>query len=227
MEAELLDATHIGIKRHTLPRNQPESFGNVVCAWSGTDIGWHNQPVPIAAEPVHGNTPDGDMVITLGIGAKPPFMVAYGTSNNTTAYCAAQIAGVTPAPQPLTIQLLTPAVFSDSLLARFALLPGNAPKTYANWVGLWLGAGLTYDATNRIARVAIDSDQAYSQAINDLSLLINTTYTLGYACGPRDQDLAASFTFTTGPFLAALRPSRHQVERSNTPKEQDHVLLKR
>jgi hypothetical protein len=215
MCAELFDAKHIGVCRKTLTGNQPQLFGNVVSVWSGTGIGWDNKPAPILTVPVEGETPDGDMIIDLGdrhAGA-PPYMVAYGTSDSNTAYCTAQVAGSSPPQAPITTQFSRVQVRSDSLLAYFTTLPRNAPRTYGNWIGLWKGGSLTYDGTNRIAKVDINSDAATSQSMNNLDLTVDTIYTLGYACGPRDQDLAAWLTFRTQPFLLSLLRSLFRVAR--------------
>ena len=134
-----------------------------------------------------------------------------GTSGSGTAYCAAQIAGSSQPQEPITTQLGLAWLGSDSLLASFVTLPLNAPKSYRNWIGLWKGQGLTYDGSNRLAKVDIDSDGATSQSMNGLLLTVDTTYTLGYACGPRDQDLAAWVTFKTDPYLFMLLRSLFRI----------------
>lgn len=219
LSAQLLDATHIRVKYETLMGNQPENFGNVISVWSGGRIGWGNNPQPLVSVPVRGNTPHGDRVITLprtSTSGGPPYVVAYGTSNSGTAYCAGQVAGPGSQP-PFTTQLGLLSVDNDSLLASFATPQGNLPKSYGNWMGLWRGQAIRYDSMNRIAQVNIDSDAAESQDMNGLSLTFSSFYTIGYACGPRDQDLAAWITFKTQPFslLRLLRALFRGKSRSS------------
>ncbi len=218
ISAQLLDPTHIAVSYGTLMGNQPKNFGNVVSVWSGSEIGWSNKPNPIVTVPVPGTTPDGDMVVPLGSQPpSPPYVVAYGTSNSGTAYCAAQIVPSDPPPDPITTQISLPWVGTDSLLAGFITPPQNCPRAYGNWIGLWQGQGITYNGINRIAKVNIDGNVATgSQSMNDLSLTFDTVYTLGYACGPRDQDLAAWLTFKTQPFLRQLLRSLLRMFRQRT-----------
>jgi hypothetical protein len=218
MFAQLLDMTHIGVSRESLAGNQPNRFGNVVSVWSGTNIGWADKPSPLITVPIADNAPDGDMVIDLSdkTSAKPPYMVAYGASNSGTAYCAAQVAGASPPQEPIKTELGLTWLGSDSLLANFTTLPQNAPRTNRNWIGLWKGDCLTYDATNRIAKVDIERDDATSQSMNGLQLTVDTIYTLGYACGPRDEDLAAWVTFRTQPYLLRLLQSLFPIFHPKT-----------
>jgi len=207
LNAKLLDPTHIRVKYETLMGNQPGNFGNVISVWSGGQIGWRNNPQPVVSVPICGNTPDGDTVITLpreATSGGPPYLVAYGTSDSGTAYCASQVAGPGD-PQPFTTQLGVPWAGTNSLLASFTTPQGNLPKSYGNWMGLWRGEAIRYDSINRIAKVNIDVDDAQSsQAMNGLALTFSTLYTIGYACGPRDEDLAAWITFKTEPYLRYL-----------------------
>ena len=138
-------------------------------------------------------------------------MVAYGTSNSGTAYCAGQIVDPGQPQTPITTQLSVPWVGTDSLLAEFSTPAQNNPRTYGNWIGLWKGQGFTYNGANRIAKVVVSSDVASgSQSMNGLELTVNTLYTLGYSCGPRDEDVAAWITFKTQPFLLSLLRSLFQ-----------------
>lgn len=204
LTAQLWDATHIGVTYKTLMGNQPQNFGNVVSVWSGSEIGWGHNPPPLVSVPVPDNTPSGDLVVTLGDqtpAGGPPYMVAYGTSNSGTAYCAGQMVDRVVQP-PFTTLLNLGGVGNKSLLAIFNTPQGNTPMRYGNWIGLWAGQTFTYDGVNRIKKVTVGADVAVGgQAMNGLGLTIDSFYTLGYACGPRDQDLAAWITFKTQPFL--------------------------
>lgn len=206
MFAELWDPAHIHVSWQTLSGNQPATFGNVVSVWKGTQIGWGNQPEPILTMPVTDNSPAGDMVLELdGTPPGPPYIVAYGPSNSGTTYCAAQIVDFEKTAEPVLTQIDLLGEGTDSLLAGFDTLPGNNPKNYGNWIGLWEGESFRYDGKDRIARIDVSRAGAKgSQSMNHLPLTFNTKYTLVYACGPRNEDLAAWVTFKTKPFLARL-----------------------
>ena len=58
-----------------------------------------------------------------------------------------------------------------------------------------------YDGSNRIKKVNVNVSTAQGgQSMSGLALLMNTTYSLAYAVGPKDSDIAAWVTFTTQPF---------------------------
>lgn len=218
LTAQLLDATHIGVQFKTLMGNEPLKFGNVISVWSGNQIGWRT-PKPVVSVPVPKNTPAGDMIIDLGNEPPPggpPYMVAYGTSGSGTAYCAAQVAATDDQPS-VTTQLCLPWVGTDSLLAAFLTPQGNLPATYGNWIGLWPGQSVRYDGVNLIKKVNVTGDGAQgSQDMNGLTLTVNTLYTLGYACGPRNEDLAAFITFKTEPFLLQFLRSLFRIKSRNS-----------
>jgi len=96
ISAQQVGSTYVSVTYKTLSGNQPQAFGNVISVWNGTNIGWDNRPSAIVTVPITQDTPDGDMVISLGSepSGGPPYMVAYGTSKSGTTYCAAQIGGV-------------------------------------------------------------------------------------------------------------------------------------
>jgi hypothetical protein len=201
--AALLDATHIVVEYSCLPGDQPKRFGNIVSIWENSQLRW-GQPA-LTSSPVDKDEPTGDMIITLreGLPSKPPYVVAYGTSDSGTAYCAAQV--VRPQNEPASVvettEVSVPFVGNDSLLVNFKTPQGNRPKDNRNWIGLWIGQAAPYDQTNQISKFEVESNNAAdSQAMNGLVLLFGTYYTLAYAIGPRPEDLAAWVTFKTKDF---------------------------
>jgi hypothetical protein len=205
LDAQLAGPNVVTASYKTLPGNRPAQFENVIAVWPGRDIPW-GQP-PLTQDLLTGEGPDGDMVLMIPSGSAPPLIVAYGTSPTGKAYCATS--KLEEAHQPGTLfitDLCLHWVGNDSLVATFQTPFGNQPNANENWLGLWEGKVATYDGSNRIAKVAIEADvSSGSQPMNDLTLKVETEYTLGYGCGPRDADLAATLTFKTDPFLLSFR----------------------
>ena len=177
ISAQQVGSTYVSVTYKTLSGNQPQAFGNVISVWNGTNIGWDNRPSAIVTVPITQDTPDGDMVISLGSepSGGPPYMVAYGTSKSGTTYCAAQIGGVEQPFEPITTKISLRWLGTDSLLAEFSTPPQNDPRANCNWIGLWEGQSFSYNGINRIAKVPVDTNTATgSQDMNGLKLKFKT-----------------------------------------------------
>jgi len=215
LTAELVVASIVAAKYSTLPGNLPATFKNVIAVWPGTIVLWGEKPLALSA--ITKDDPQGDRAINLPA-SQPPYTVAYGTSASGTAYCATVLLTELGKPgNPFAIGLDLPWVGDDSLVASFSTPAGNQPHDYGNWLGLWEGQVATYDGSNRIKKVAIDDNvSSGAQLMNDLTLKIKTLYTLGYGCGPKDTDLAATLTFQTEPFLFSRRQFLQMNARRST-----------
>ena len=200
LSGEILDPTHIGVIFDTVPGNLPATNGNLVAIWQSAGIPYGQKPMQ--KQSITKNDPTGDQIFEFPIQRKP-YVVAYGTSDTGTAWAGTVqftpghgVEGVT-----FVTQVDVAAAGNDSLNANFKTPTGNVPNANGNWIGLWKGPMPTFDGTNRIKKVDISASTAEGfQSMSGLSLLMNTTYCLAYAVGPKDSDLAAWVTFVTQPF---------------------------
>jgi hypothetical protein len=200
LSGQILDPTHIGVIFDTVPGNLPATNGNLVAIWQNAGIPYGQKPMQ--KQSITKNDPTGDQIFEFPIQRKP-YVVAYGTSDTGAAWAGTVqftpgggLEGVT-----FVTQIDVSAAGNDSLNAAFKTPVGNVPSANGNWIGLWKGAMPTFDGANRIKKVDITVSTAEGfQSMSGLNLLMNTTYTLAYAVGPKDSDLAAWVTFVTQPF---------------------------
>jgi hypothetical protein len=200
LSGAILDPTHVGVIYSTVPGNQPATNGNLVAIWQNEGIPWGQQPMQ--KQNITLNSPTGDQIFEFPI-QRLPYVVAYGTSDTGTAW--AGTLQFTPGQgvdgAPFVTQIDIQATGNDSVLAVFNTPMGNIPSSNGNWIGLWKGPQPTYDGSNRIKKVNVNVSTAQGgQSMSGLTLLMNTTYSLAYAVGPKDSDIAAWVTFTTQPF---------------------------
>lgn len=191
------------IKWETLPDNQAAKNGNSLYVWQNTSLPWGQGQSPLKYDTIKENVQTGDQIFKFDI-EKKPYIVAYSTSASGSSFCATlQFNPGNPEGESsfTKIELVESALGDNCLVARFITPLGNNPKANNNWLGLWEGSKVTYDGSNRIKKVMIESNvSSDTQLMNNLNLTIDTTYTLGYACGPKDSDLTAFVTFTTSPY---------------------------
>ena len=200
LSGEILDPTHIGCMFDTVPGNLPATNGNLVAIWQNAGIPYGQQPMQKQA--ITKNQPTGDQIFEFPIQRKP-YVIGYGTSDTASAWVGTVqftpgggMAGV-----PFVTVIDVMATGADSLLATFKTPLGNNPSANGNWVGLWQGPQPTFDGANMIKKVNVTASTAEgSQSMSGLTLLMNTTYSLVYAVGPKASDLAAWVTFVTQPF---------------------------
>jgi len=218
IQSVLLNSTYISVTYHTLTNNHPKLYGNVISVWQGTQIGWGS--LPIASSPIEKDSQDGDLIVQVPPDKTPPYTVGYGTSGAADAYCAAQTLPATGSPFPMDGTVVTvPYIGTDSILVSFSTPAGNEPKNNENWIGLWLGTSPTYDESNLIVKVNVTSTvSSGSQSLNGLTLLFSTDYTVAYACGARNTDLAAWCAFKTQPYLNYLWQTFYRRLRSGLRK---------
>jgi hypothetical protein len=200
LKATILDPNHVGVTFSTVPGNLTSTNGNLVALWQSDGIPYGQAPTQKKA--ITKNEPTGDQIFEFPIQRKP-YVIAYGTSDTGKAW--AGTVQFTPGQGTVGVPFVTKidvrAAGADSLLAEFKTPLRNVPNANGNWVGLWKAASPTFDGANRIKKVDVSASTADgTQSISGLELLMDTTYCLAYAVGPKDTDLAAWVTFTTKPF---------------------------
>jgi hypothetical protein len=196
---EIVGSDMIAVSWETLPGNLPATNGNLLALWQNQGIPYGQ--APIQKKSIVNDTPTGDQLFRQALQRKP-YIAAYGTTDTNKAWAATvQFLPGSTKGIPFVTSIDCVAVGNNFLVAAFKTPTGNVPSANGNWVGLWEGPVVTFDGTNRIKKVDVTgSTSDGSQEMNGLELKINTTYSIGYAVGPKDTDLAAWQTFTTAPF---------------------------
>jgi len=195
----IFDARHVGVTWVTVPGNQPAKNGNLLALWQSSGIPWGQKP--LQKQPIAKNDPSGDQMFQVELQRKP-YVVAYGSADTNTAWAGTlQFNPGNKEGVPFVTQIDLQAAGNDSLLAIYKTPLLNVPVSNKNWIGLWNDSQPTWDGTNRIKKVDVDGITAEgSQPMSGLNLLMNSTYCLAYAVGPKDSDIAAYVRFTTQPF---------------------------
>jgi len=195
-----------------IPGNQPNTYGNYLAIWQGSDIPWNT--APLATQTIVSNTPDGSVTFPVAIGTNS-YIVGYAVSPQLTApkqldgnVCASAVippsGGQTP--PPFTPSLMVTYVSSDAVAVQFSLPAGCLPQTNGAWIGLWESGQPSYITTPKPpdgGRNNIQIDAPSGGAfINGLTLKRGKTYTVGLfmsgwstTAAPAQKALACSVTF--------------------------------
>lgn len=199
LSGEILDPKHVGMQFETLPDNRPATNGNLVAIWQNVGVPYGQSPMQ--KKSITKDQQSGDQIFEFSIQRKP-YVCAYGTSDTGTAWTGTVqfTPGQGTEGVPFVTEIDITATGADSLLATFKTPRENNPVANKNWIGLWEGSH-PYDDTKLRKKVDVTASTAEgSQSMSGLELLMNTTYSLGYAVGPKATDLAAWITFVTQPF---------------------------
>ena len=193
-------ASSILVKYKTLPGNQPNSNGNVIAVWQDTQIPWGTPP--LQKKTVTGNSPAGsDAFDNLSIQSKS-YIVGYSTGSNLSTICSTlTFTPGDPVGTPFLTSVKAKELDSDTLIVSYDTPVGNDPKANQDWIGLWEGKTFTWDGKNRLTKVNVDKNTATGSMVVLYSLKVDTYYTLVYASGAAETNIAATFTFQTAPFL--------------------------
>jgi hypothetical protein len=98
------------------------------------------------------------------------------------------------------IQLDLTSLEPHALILKYKTQSKNRPKVYKNWIGLWEGEGFSLDGSRRLKKWDISDDASSKRLVaSDVTILANKTYTIVYATGSRDSDIAAYLVFETAP----------------------------
>jgi hypothetical protein len=96
-----------------------------------------------------------------------------------------------------TTELKASIVNAESIELSYGTLPGNRPKSYGNWLGIWQGA-MIRSGQKPVWRVPVQSDERLGrQILGDLQLQ-RKPYMLGYANGKSLGSVGATVQFLPG-----------------------------
>jgi hypothetical protein len=190
--AETVTVTYNG-----LPGNQPAIYKNYVAIWEATVVPWG--VLPIQKTNITQNLQSGTITLTGLTITKNSYIVGYSVGSSDTDICASAVlhaGGLRAA--PMNVQMGIAYVGTNSVSVNYQTLAGYLPMKYKNWIGLWKGYAYPYNASEPLGKIAITSDSSEgTTAINNVSMGIDSTYTLIYFVGENTDEAAAILTFNT------------------------------
>lgn len=89
----------------------------------------------------------------------------------------------------VTLSILN--VTSETATVRYQSLPANRPRTYGNFLAIWQGRMIPWQAPP-LARITIPQDTDSGSVVLSGFTLANLDYVVGYGTGPKASTIAAS-----------------------------------
>lgn len=184
------------VELRTLPFIEPVAFGYFISAFKNQQIPYDNQNEPVASDKVTCTTsycshalkaPITEVAYIVGIGSSN----SVGTISATLNFKPGNSDGV-----PFNPSITVAALGINSVIASYQMPIGYRPINSKAWIGIW--GGEASSTVQPIGKADVDSVQSQdTQAINGLTVLAGTTYTVGFVSGPNGKDIVATATIKT------------------------------
>jgi hypothetical protein len=191
-DADTVTASYVG-----LPGNQPLTYKNFVAIWEASMIPWAVSP--LAKMFIEQNAEQGTIVINGLTITRNSYIVGYGVGPDITNICCSSVisaGGLLGAPTQVSISL--EYLGTNSLSIHYQTLAGYLPQQYNNWIGLWKGYASPYNPGTPVSTVMLNNNSSEgSIGMNNVSLGINSNYTLIYFMGKDLSTAAAILNFNT------------------------------
>lgn len=179
-----LNGTTVTIEYSTLPGNKPALYGNTVWLWAGSVIPFSGPPPdPVDAKPLSLDENVGSISLTGDI-VRKEYIAGYSVNGTTAAVCTSatvqppSFAELLLAPTWVTLSIYS--VTTAELVIKYETLRGYKPRTYGNWLGLYKGDTLPWDAGTPYESVAPADDAQAGLARFIKPLDPGFTYTVIY-----------------------------------------------
>lgn len=172
----------------TIPGNRPMINGNKLWLWEGTVIGW-SHPEEGISELITSNDTFGSFTMTDVSLSHKEYIVGYSVTGDVMGICASALASpprellMAPTSVMLEIDSLTP----EKLVISYATLRGYRPLSAGNWLGLWRGDVLPWDAPPPTEVTQPEDDVNEGLATFKAVLRARSTYTVIYFMAYKDQ----------------------------------------
>jgi hypothetical protein len=170
----------------SIPGNHPEKNGNRLWLWEGTVIDWTHPNLGIN-ELVSNNDSKGSFTMTVEIGRKN-YIVGYSVTGEVIGICGSapvKAGQLLLAPTSVTIGI--ESIDKETLVIRYATLRGYRPLSSGNWLGLWPGDVLPWDAPTPIEVRPPEGDANEGFATFRGPLRSKWTYTVIYFMANKQQ----------------------------------------
>jgi hypothetical protein len=193
--------------------NTPKTYGNQIYVWQTTSnaVPWDKAPDGGAAINTDSSTATQQVQFAF---ENKGYIIAYAVAPTPKAVCATIYipAGQLTNPgawQYANLSLSTVYVGTNLVQTHYVGLNSYSPATNKNWIGLWQGAQVPYGGDpKKLITIPTDDQEGYP-VMEGISLLINTTYSMGYFMVEKATgrtSMAAQTTFTVGTSVALQIP---------------------
>lgn len=181
-------------KYQSLSGNLPNTYGNAVALWNSLLPNLSTSPLKTAL--VTTDDQIGEVFIDYGL-SLTNYSVTYQLGSSTHTICAmAQIRqGSAAASLPMFVSIQIQSITTSTVSVLYSTLPGYQPSKYGNWIGMWPGFALPYDAPPPWKQAKVDSPYSQGRVTLDFEN-VTPDYTLVYFTGPELTHAAALLYFT-------------------------------
>jgi hypothetical protein len=196
--------TQIQYTYDTMPGNQPVTYGNTVFLWQTSSQSIPTGVSPTSTASVSPNQPNGSSAFSASVGVLS-YLLGYATGPSVRNVCATVFIPVSGANVNQSPSISSAGYGPTSITYNYSVPGGTQPQADGDWVGIWQGQGVgVLYAVPPLAFAQVPQNFSSGQGfINNVTLLRNTQYTLGYFKGgfaapkPSQTTLASSYTFNT------------------------------
>jgi hypothetical protein len=196
--------TQIQFTYDTMPGNQPVTYGNTVFMWQTTSSSIPTGVAPINTFSVTPNQPNGSSTFPAQVGLVS-YLLGYATGPNVKNVCATVFIPVSGANDNQSPSVSNAGYGPTSVTYNYSVPGGTQPQSDGDWVGIWEGQGVAvlYAVPPKAFAQVPQNSSSGQGFINNVQLLRNTQYTLGYFKGgyaasrPSQSTLACSYSFNT------------------------------
>jgi hypothetical protein len=206
---EAVTGTQIPFQYISMPGNQPQQNANTVFIWQTSAL-----QIPLGSKPLNswsvvGNNPVGDNVFSKLSVTDLSYLLGYAVGSDPKNICSLAFlpptGGGTANPTTFQPSLQMTYTGAGSVAFGYNMPAGARPLSDGDWIGLWQGldeSSLYTIPPNWFVQAPQDFSSG-NGALNGVTVLRGTTYTLGYFRGgydtskPRQSTLACSTTWMT------------------------------
>ena len=180
----------------TLSFINPVSSEYFISAFENQQIPYNDQNKPVASVRVTCTDSHCSYALEAPI-TEVPYIVGIGSSHSVgTISATLNFLPGNPEGVPFTPSVAVAALGTNSVIASYQMPLGYRPIDSKAWVGIWEGEASS--TVQPIGKADVDSFQSQStQAINRITVLADTTYTVGFVSGPSGKDIVATVTIKT------------------------------
>ena len=197
-----VSADVVVIKYNGIPGNLPKNLGNYVAIWPQTVIPWGAKP--LEQKTLLNNDESSTVTLSGMTLSASSYIIGYANGpNESDIVASASINAGGSVGIPAFVNIGLDYVGTNSIAINYHTLSGYQPATHGNWVGIWRGEYSPY-SNNTPPEGFVKIPKNYSEGsvgIDNITLGINTEYTVVYFMGKEYSRAAAILNFNTADFI--------------------------
>ncbi len=195
ISAKIVNGTTISTEYNLLRGARPKTYEAHMAAWEGPEIppsgpAWQSEPFP-------GNATSGSLTFTRQGVQDKWYTVSYLTHENRCTAAATATVKWQEEGDVLLASINIDNLTGDQLTLGYEVPSNIMPAKCGAWVGLWKGSSFRWDGTGRLSKTSVSQNSNEGSVTFDYRFQIDTEYTVVYATGPHDSDIATALTFRT------------------------------